>query len=105
MRKYVNKGGTRKDAWVIMYQIYNGPKDNKEKALEIIREARVKLPNNPDFPRIEIGLLIDLNRVNEAKDGLEKAVAKEPNDKILRFYLGYANQQMKNYRSEERRVG
>jgi tetratricopeptide (TPR) repeat protein len=97
MRKYVDKGGKRKDAYVIMYQIYNGPKDNKEKALEVVREAKVKLPNNSDFPRIEIGLLIDLNRVGEAKDGLEKAVAKEPNDKILRFYLGYANQQMKNY--------
>lgn len=97
MRKYIEKGGTRKDAYVIMYQIYNGPKENKEKALEVIREAKVKMPDNSDFPRIEIGLLIDLNRINEAKDGLEKAVAKDPEDKVLRFYLAYANQQMKNY--------
>ena len=97
MRKYIDKGGLKKDAFIIIYQIYNGPKDDKEKALEVVREAKTKLPHNSDFARIEIGLLIDLNRVSEAKEGLEKAVAKEPNDKILRFYLGYANQQMKNY--------
>ena len=97
MKKYLEKGGTRKDAYVIMYQIYNGPKDNKEKALEVLREAKTKMPGNSDFPRLEIGILIDLNRVSEAKDGLEKAVAKDPEDKVLRFYLAYANQQMKNY--------
>ena len=94
--KYLAKGGKSKDAYILLYQIYNGPKENKEKALEVVREAKVKLPNNSDFPRLEIGLLIDLNRVGEAKTGLEAAVAKEPNDKILRFYLGYANASLKN---------
>ncbi|MBL7857473.1 MAG: tetratricopeptide repeat protein [Cyclobacteriaceae bacterium] len=94
--KYFAKGGNSKDAYIMLYQIYNGPKENKEKALEVVREAKAKIPGNSDFPRLEIGLLIDLNRVGEAKTGLEAAVAKEPNDKILHFYLAYANASLKN---------
>jgi tetratricopeptide (TPR) repeat protein len=53
--------------------------------------AKPKFPNNPDLPKVEIGLLIDLKRIDEAKSGLESAIKKEPNNKILHFYLGYAN--------------
>lgn len=93
--KYLAKGGKSKDAYVLLYQIYNGPKENKEKALEVVRQGKEKTKNS-DFARLEIGLLIDLNRIGEAKDGLEQAVAKDPNDKILHFYLAYANSQLKN---------
>jgi hypothetical protein len=93
--KYFEKGGKSKDAYVLLYQIYSGPKENKEKALEIVREGKAK-NGHSDFARLEIGLLIDLNRIGEAKEGLEAAVAKNPNDKILHFYLAYANSQMKN---------
>jgi hypothetical protein len=93
--KYLAKGGKTKDAYVLLYQIYSGPKDNKEKALEIVREGKAK-NGHSDFARLEIGLLIDLNRIGEAKEGLEAAVAKNPNDRILHFYLAYANSQLKN---------
>jgi tetratricopeptide (TPR) repeat protein len=96
MNTFIKKGGKNKDAHLILYRIYSGPKEDKEKALEVIRAAKAAQPNNSDFPRIEISLLIDLNRVGEAKDGLEKAVAKEPNDKVLHFYLAYANASLKN---------
>jgi tetratricopeptide (TPR) repeat protein len=97
LNEYIAKGGKSKDAYLIMYQIYTGPKENKEKALEVVRQGRAKLPANQDLPRLEIGLLIDLDRISEAKDGLEKAVAQTPNDKILHFYLAYANAALKNY--------
>lgn len=90
-RKYIDNGGTSPDAYSLMNNIYSGPKENKEKALEVIREARKKFPTNTDFPKVEIGLLIDMKRIDEAKSGLEQAIAKEPNNKILHFYLGYAN--------------
>lgn len=93
--KYLAEGGKTKDAYVLLYQIYSGPKENKEKALEIVREGKAK-NGHSDFARLEIGLLIDLNRIGEAKEGLEAAVAKTPNDKILHFYLAYANSQLKN---------
>ena len=94
LNKYIEKGGKSKDAYIVLYQIYTGPKDNKEKALATIREARTKIPGNTDFPKLEIGLLIDLNRVDEAKTNLENAIKKEPNNATLHFYLGYVNSQL-----------
>jgi predicted Zn-dependent protease len=89
--KYLEKGGKSKDAYLILYQIYNGPKDDKKKALEVIQKARAAHPTNPDFPKVEIGLLIDMGKVAEAKAGLEDQIKKEPDNKILHFYLGYIN--------------
>ncbi|HKZ39010.1 MAG TPA: tetratricopeptide repeat protein [Chryseolinea sp.] len=90
-KKYNELGGKSSDGYSIMSNIYSGPKENKEEALKIIREAKTKFPANQDFPKVEIGLLIDLKRIDEAKSGLESAVQKEPGNKILHFYLGYAN--------------
>jgi tetratricopeptide (TPR) repeat protein len=87
--KYFKRGGKSRDAYIVLYQIYSGPKEDKLKALEIVREAKAKFPNNADFPKLEIGLLIDLDKISEAKEGLEKAVASEPDNKIYHFYLGY----------------
>lgn len=96
LNKYFKEGGSSKDAYFVLYQIYTGPKEDKEKALEVVRQGKAKHPNNGDFARLEIGLLIDLNRQKEAKEGLEAAVAKNPNDKTLHFYLAYTNGQLGN---------
>lgn len=96
IRKYNEKGGKSKDAYLILYQIYT-QKDDKNKALEVIKDARQKFPDNTDFARYEIGLLIDLNRIEEAKVGLEQAVKNEPDNKDLHFLLGYTLSEEKNY--------
>ena len=90
-RKYIDLGGKSVDAYLSIINIYSGPKDDKEGALKVVREAKPKFPADPQLPKVEIGLLIDLKRIDEAKTGLESAVAKEPGNKILHFYLGYAN--------------
>ena len=95
-RKYIDLGGKSSDAYLTIINIYSGPKENKEEALKVVREARTKYPANSDLPKVEIGLLIDLKRTDEAKKGLEEAVKKEPNNKILHFYLGYANSSLNN---------
>jgi tetratricopeptide (TPR) repeat protein len=94
--KYIEKGGKMHEVYNYLYNAYNGPKADKEKALEVVREAHKKFPNNGDFAKLEIGLLIDLKRIDEAKSGLEAALKSEPDNKILHFYLGYANSQMNN---------
>jgi hypothetical protein len=92
---YLSKGGKSKDMYTILYQIYyTGPKEDKKKALEVVRSARKLYPGNPDYPKMEIGLLIDMGKITEAKSGLEEAVKAEPGNKTLHFYLGYANTQM-----------
>jgi tetratricopeptide (TPR) repeat protein len=95
--KYFAKGGKSKDAYLILYQTYySGPKEDKEKALAVAREGREKVPSYPDFAKMEIGLLIDLNRVDEARAGLEKALEAEPDNKTMHFFLGYLNVQKGN---------
>lgn len=94
--KYIEKGGTSSDAYAWLINIYNTHKVDKEKALEITQKAKAKYPNKTDFSRFEIGLLIDLNKIDEAKANLEKAVAEEPNNKILHFYLGYTYMKTNN---------
>ncbi len=95
-RAYIDKGGTSPDAYSMMLNMLNGPLNNKEKALELVREARQKFPEHPDFGKVEIGTLIDLGKIDEAKTGLEDAIKKEPDNKILHFYLGYVNSSLGN---------
>jgi tetratricopeptide (TPR) repeat protein len=89
VEQYLEKGGKAKEAYIIMYQIYVGPKADKEKALEIVRDAKQKMPHVTQFPLIELELLIDLKKTAEAKAGLEEAIRKDPQNKTLHFYLGY----------------
>jgi tetratricopeptide (TPR) repeat protein len=100
--KYNEHGGTSSDTYKLLNNIYSGPKQDKEKALEVVREAKKKYPQDPDFPKLEIGMLIDLNRIDEAKSGLMNEIKKEPDNKILHFYLGYANQTLKDFEAAKK---
>lgn len=95
--KYIEKGGTSSDAFSLMINTYSGPKEDKEKALAIARKAKEKFPTNEEFPKVEIGLLIDMDKVDEAKIGLEQAVIREPDNKTYHFYLGYVNSKQEKW--------
>jgi tetratricopeptide (TPR) repeat protein len=94
--KYFQKGGTSKDIYLLLYQIYSGPKEDSVKALDIVQRGKKALPNDTTFPKVEIELLINSGKEKEAKEGLMEAVAKEPNDKLLHFFLGYVNARLGN---------
>lgn len=96
-RKYIEKGGKSSDAYSLMINTYSGPKDDKEKALEVSREAKEKFPENSEFAKVEIGLLIELEKIDEAKKGLEQAVVREPGNKTYHFYLGYVNSKLEKW--------
>lgn len=61
---------------------------NYEKALELVRAAKQKWPQNTDFAKSEISLLINLNKVDEAKEELLAAIENEPTNPDLLFTLG-----------------
>ena len=96
-KKYIELGGKSPDPYIIMYNTYGGPLENKEQALEVVKEARQKFPDNSDFAKFEIALLIDLDRVDDAKAGLAEALTKEPDNKMLHFYMGYLNSRQENW--------
>lgn len=97
LEKYLEKGGTSADAYSVMINTYSGPKEDKEKALEVARQAKEKFPENEEFPKVEIGLLIELEKIEEAKAGLEQAVVREPDNKFYHFYLGYVNSKLEKW--------
>lgn len=97
LSSYIKEGGKSPDAYSLLVNINSGPKENKEKALEIARTAKEKFPNNADFPKVEIGLLIELNKIDQAKGGLEAAVKREPENKLYHFYLGYVNSKLEKW--------
>ena len=97
LNKYFARGGKSKESYILLYQVYNGPKENKEKALEVVKQGRARYPANSDLAKVELGLLIELNRVGEAKSGLEDAVKRDPSNKLFHFYLGYVNSKLENW--------
>lgn len=97
LEKYLEKGGTSPDAYSVMINTYSGAKEDKEKALEVARRAKEKFPENQEFPKVEIGLLIELDKIEEAKEGLEEAVVREPDNKTYHFYLGYVNSKLEKW--------
>ena len=97
LQKYLDLGGTSPDAYSAIINAYSGPKGDKKKALEVVREAKKRFPNNTQFPLVEIGFLIDLEMTDEARGGLEKAVAADPSNKTLQFYLGYVNSKLDKF--------
>ncbi|NBW35898.1 MAG: hypothetical protein EBR30_12920 [Cytophagia bacterium] len=96
-KTYLDKGGKSPDAYSLIINTYSGPLENKEEALKWVQAAKAKYPADGNFPKVEIGLLIDLNKIADAKGGLESAVAKEPGNKILHFYLGYVNSKLEKW--------
>jgi tetratricopeptide (TPR) repeat protein len=97
LNKFFARGGKSRDAYVILYQIYHGPKEDPKKALEIVQEGLKKNPGNPDLSKLEIGSLIDMDRVAEAKGSLEASLKREPDNKLYHFFLGYTNAKLENF--------
>lgn len=100
-KTYLDKGGKSPDAYSLIINTYSGPLENKEEALKWAQAAKAKYPADGNFPKVEIGLLIDLNKIDNAKGSLEAAVAKEPDNKILHFYLGYVNSKLENWEASK----
>lgn len=97
LNKYNELGGNTPDAYSMIINTYSTEKEDKQKALDVAREAKKKFPANPDFPKVEIGLLIDLNQIDAARTSLIAEVKKDPTNKTLVFYLGYVNSKLEKF--------
>jgi tetratricopeptide (TPR) repeat protein len=97
MKKYIAKGGKSQDPYIMLFGIYRDRTKNLDEALKIAKEAQVKFPNNPDFPRYELDVYIKQNKLPEARTAMEKQAAADPNDKESRYYLGVINSELKDY--------
>lgn len=87
-QKAIELGATSKDPYNLLIYIYSSVDKDNEKALETTRQAIAKFPEDNDFRRNEIQLLIAMEKIDEARENLEKAIESEPNDPALHFSLG-----------------
>lgn len=96
LNTYLQKGGKSSDAYVMLFSIYRDKKKDNQKALEIIKEARQKFPNNADFPKYELNLYITTKQYDVAKQMIEGDLRANPNDKESLYLLGELNKELKD---------
>lgn len=76
------------DVYSSLIYIESSINKNDEKALELIRKAKKRWPQNTELAKSEINLLIKMKKVDEAKAELENAIKNEPSNPDLYFALG-----------------
>lgn len=92
--KYREKGGNNPDVFLILFQIYND-KGDKEKALEIAKEARQKYPFREDFAKNELSVYLTTKQFDAAKAMVEEQVQTAPSAESY-YLLGELNKELKN---------
>ncbi len=86
-RDAIDAGARSQDLYVNLMNIYMTQTKDSEAALAVAREALQVFPGDPLFSKTEINLLITLDKVEEAKENLIKAIAAEPDNTSLYFAL------------------
>ncbi len=94
-KKAIEKGAVNKD-YFYNYIAIVGMDNDLDKSLSAVNEALEYFPNDVDLTRNRIDLLIKLDRIDEAKTELEKAVQDEPGNPDLQFALGVIHDQLGN---------
>ncbi|MFY0600552.1 MAG: hypothetical protein JXR03_12850 [Cyclobacteriaceae bacterium] len=85
--KAIEKGARSKDMYSNLTNIYTTVKEDKESALDVVGQGREVYPNDSELAKIEINLLIQLDKVEEAKNNLLAAIEEEPENTNLIFTL------------------
>lgn len=85
-----------KDIYNAMIYIEGTVNKDDDKALALIRKAKAQFPGDLDFAKSEINALIRMEKVDEAKAELEKAIEAEPNNPDLYFTLGVMHEELEN---------
>ncbi|MEQ8682299.1 MAG: tetratricopeptide repeat protein [Cyclobacteriaceae bacterium] len=94
-KKAIERGAVNKD-YFFNYIAIVGMENDMEKSLTAVNEALEYFPGDVDLTRNRIDLLIKLDRIDEARTELEKAVAEEPGNPDLQFALGVIHDQLGN---------
>ncbi len=93
----IERGASSPDLYYNQINILiSGLKDN-EGALALIDKALIAMPNDPNLTKQRISLLIQLEKVDEAKADLNKAIDNEPDNADLYFTLGILLGETKDY--------
>ena len=92
------------DFYNSLIYIYLVEQKDNEKAIDYLQKAQEAFPDNPDFLKREITVLITNEKYDEAKDKLAKAIEAEPDNAILYYNRGYLYEQMGRWRASRRKL-
>ncbi len=87
-QKLFQLGYYPKDALNIVIYYFNTEFDNPEKALEYVKIAQEKYPDDLGLRKTEIDLLLKMDKIDEAIENLKNLIEKEPNNAMLYSFLG-----------------
>ncbi len=82
------------DFYNSLIYIYQTEKKDNEKAIEYLRKAQEAFPENSDFLKTEINVLINDENFEEAEQKLSKAIETEDDNAILYYNRAYLYEQM-----------
>jgi len=89
--KCIEMGYQSPDIWNSLIYLERNSNEDMEKALDLTLQAREKFPDNQDFAKEEIQLLLNMDRLDEAKNKLENAIKEEPENMALILNLAVLN--------------
>ena len=87
-------GYKNEDIYNFLINVNLTEKKNPDKALEYLQAAREAYPENNEFLKREIVILINEERSDEAENKLTEAIAADPDDPQLYYNRGYLFEQM-----------
>ncbi len=75
---------------------YETEKEDFDKARELIKSAQQQFPEDVNFKKQEVSLLLKQGKTAEAKQELQAAIEAEPSNPDLYFNLGYLNEELED---------
>jgi tetratricopeptide (TPR) repeat protein len=93
-KQLLNLGYKNEDIYNFLINVNLTEKKNPDKAIEYLQAAREAYPENNDFLKREIVILINEERSDEAENKLSEAIAADPNDPQLYYNRGYLFEQI-----------
>ena len=99
--KLFELGNYSKSALGSVIYIYNTEKEDPEKALEYIKIAQEKYPDDNDFQRQEVDILIKMDKLDDAIVQLKNAISHEPENALLVSNLAMLYDMTEHYDSAE----
>lgn len=78
----------------LIYIYTNEETKDPEKAMQYLEKAQEEFPDNGDFLKTQINILINEENYEEAEKKLSQAIEQEPDNAILYYNRGYLYEQM-----------
>ena len=94
--KLVESGNADESIYSTLIAYESNENEDLDKARELTKKAQEKFPENQEYKKLEVNILLQQDKTAEAKEEIKKAIAAEPDNADLYFNLGYLNEELEN---------